>query len=142
MSVSRLSTQRNGIAVSLDGIRFWWRDTDAARTLSAVEVAWAEVVDVAMRTTRRGKTVISVTVLDVPAPYSVKLSRHDAEAAKKLFTSIAAEVAGRRRWREAAADDLAAAIEAAGNVVVLADWQRKDDAPPPVPTLSHSKSAR
>ena len=103
--------RRARVDVSVDGVTFTRSQAQAARRGAALRthLDWDDVDGVEVQTTRKGRVVIRVTVVDQSAathhradPYAIKVPRKQSEAAYQLVQQIEEEVVARRRWRQLA----------------------------------------
>lgn len=113
MTVTHLSTPTSRIDVSLDGVTFTRSRSDAARRAASRRalLPWEDVTGASVDTTRKGHAVVRVQVAGATPverhredPHAIKVPRHQAHAALELVDRINDEVAGRLRWKRAAAE--------------------------------------
>jgi hypothetical protein len=98
------------IEFTLDGLTF--RRTRSGATARGTgrmhQVAWGEILHAELVRTRKGKPVVRIEVSGVPVdagpkrdPHAVKLKRSMSEEARAFVDLVNAEIATRRRWRDA-----------------------------------------
>lgn len=106
-----MSGRHARLDVSIDGVRITRTASDAARrhVERVYELEWAQVAGATLQTSRKGRTIIRVAVVDAPVvakhrddPYAIKVLRAEASSAPAVVELIEHEVQVRRGWREQA----------------------------------------